>query len=182
MISTLLPQPRTRLKRVKVFQNAYLIFNPVAGGGNADQELATIRSLLEPHLNLKTCLTTPDLDAADLAKAAIAEHADLIIAAGGDGTVSAAASAIVHTEIPLAVIPRGTANAFINGLSLPNTLKEACIAILQGATRTIGTVKCNDTFMLLLAGIGFEAETVQAADRELKDKLGMFAYVIAGLN
>ena len=182
MTSTLLPQPETRLKQVRVFQNAYLIFNPVTGGGSAERDLAAIRSLLEPHLNLKVCETTPDTDAADLAKVAIASHADLIIAAGGDGTVSAAASAIVNTGIPLAVIPRGTANAFVNGLNLPNTIESACIAILQGATRTIGTVRCNETFMLLLAGIGFEAETVQAANRELKDKFGMFAYVMAGLN
>ncbi len=181
MISTLLPQPQTRLKRIKAFQNAYLIFNPVTSGANADQELATIQSLLKPHLNLTVLTTTPERDAADLAKEAIASDADLIIAAGGDGTVSAAASAVVNTEIPLAVIPRGTANAFVNGLGLPNTLEEACIAILQGATRTIGTVKCNDQLMLLLAGIGFEAETVKAADRDLKNKFGMLAYVIAGL-
>ncbi|MBE9011171.1 YegS/Rv2252/BmrU family lipid kinase, partial [Pseudanabaenaceae cyanobacterium LEGE 13415] len=181
MISTLLPQPETRLKRIKVFQNAYLIFNPVAGGANVDRELATIQSLLQPHLNLTIWKTTPERDAADLAKEAVAQQADLIIAAGGDGTVSAAASAVVNTDTPFAVIPRGTANAFVNGLDLPNTLEEACIAILQGATRTIGTVKCNDQFMLLLAGIGFEAETVQAANRDLKDKFGMLAYVIAGL-
>ncbi len=181
MISTLLPQPQTRLKRIKAFQNAYLIFNPVTGGSNSDRELATIQSLLKPHLNLTVLMTTPERDAADLAKEAIAKNADLIIAAGGDGTVSAAASAIVNTEIPLAVIPRGTANAFVNGLGLPSTLEEACIAILQGATRTIGTVKCNDQLMLLLAGIGFEAETVQSADRELKNKFGMLAYVLAGL-
>lgn len=181
MNSTLLPQPQTRLKRTKAFQNAYLIFNPATGGGNADRELAIIRSLLEPHLNLKICLTTPDTDAADLAKSAIAQHADLIIAAGGDGTVSAAASAVINTGIPLAVIPRGTANAFVNGLGLPDTVEAACISILQGATRTVGTVKCNGKFMLLLAGIGFEAETVQAANRELKDKFGILAYVIAGL-
>lgn len=181
MLSTLLPQPQTCLKRIKVFQNPYLIFNPVAGGANADRELATIESLLKPHLNLTVLTTTPEQDAADLAKEAIAQQADLIIAAGGDGTVSAAASAIVNTNIPLAAIPRGTANAFVNGLGLPNTLEEACIAILQGATRTIGTVKCNDQFMLLLAGIGFEAETVQTANRDLKNKFGMLAYVLAGL-
>lgn len=181
MISALLPQPQTRLKRIKAFQNAYLIFNPVAGGTNAEQELAVIESLLKPHLNLTIQFTTPDQDAAELAKQAVAQQADLIIAAGGDGTVSAAASAVVNTDIPLAVIPRGTANAFVNGLGLPNTLEEACIAILQGATRTIGTVQCNDQLMLLLAGIGFEAETVQAANRDLKDKFGMLAYIIAGL-
>lgn len=181
MLSALLPQPQTYLKRIKAFQNAYLIFNPVAGGTNADRELATIESLLKPHLNLTIWLTTPDQDAADLAKQAVAQQADLVIAAGGDGTVSAAASAVVNTDIPLAVIPRGTANAFVNGLGLPNTLEAACIAILQGATRTIETVKCNDRLMLLLAGIGFEAETVQAADRELKDKFGILAYILAGL-
>jgi len=100
MLSTLLPQPQTCLKRIRAFQNAYLIFNPVAGGANADQELATIESLLKPHLNLTVWTTTPEQDAADLAKEAMAQQADLIIAAGGDGTVSAAASAIVNTNVP----------------------------------------------------------------------------------
>jgi len=53
------------------------------------------------------------------------------------------------------VIPRGTANAFANGLGLPTTIEEACIAILQGATLTIDTARCNDRAMLLLTGIGF---------------------------
>lgn len=181
MIATFLPQPKTRLKRMHPFQSACLIFNPVAGQGDADQALSTIQSLLEPHLNLKVCLTTPEIGPDVLVRQAIAEGAELIIAAGGDGTVSAAASAVVNTGIPLAVIPRGTANAFVNGLGLPNTLEKACIAILQGATRTVGTVKCNDRLMLLLAGIGFEAETVEAADRELKDKFGILAYILAGL-
>jgi YegS/Rv2252/BmrU family lipid kinase len=181
MVTTLFPQPKTRLKRVKAFQNACLIFNPVSGQGDPDQELAAIRSFLEPHLPLQVCLTTPTVGPGQLAKAAIAQGADLIIASGGDGTVSAAASAVVNTGIPLAIIPRGTANAFANGLDLPLTLEAACIAILQGATRTIGTVNCNGQLMLLLAGIGFEANTVQAADRQLKDQFGMLAYVLAGL-
>lgn len=181
MITTLLPQPSTRLKRAKVFQKACLIFNPVAGQGDANQVLETIKSLLSPHLQLEVRLTTPEVGANVLAKEAIAQGAELIIASGGDGTVSAAATAVINTGIPLAVIPRGTANAFVNGLGLPNTVEKACIAILQGATRTIGTVDCNGKLMLLLAGIGFEADTVKSADRQLKNQFGIMAYIFAGL-
>ncbi|MFB2836129.1 YegS/Rv2252/BmrU family lipid kinase [Floridanema evergladense] len=181
MITTFLPQPSTHLKRAKVFQKASLIFNPVCGQGDANQILANIKSLLEPHLQLDVRLTTKEVGADVLAKEAIAQGAELIIAAGGDGTVSAAATAVVNTGIPLAVIPRGTANAFVNGLGLPNTVEKACIAILQGATRTIGTVDCNGKLMLLLAGIGFEADTVQSADRQRKNQFGIMAYIFAGL-
>lgn len=179
--TTLLPQPKTRLKQVKAFQRACLIFNPVAGQGDSEQTLATIQFFLEPHLKLDVCLTTPKVGPARLAKEAIARGADLIIAAGGDGTVSAAASAVVNTGIPLAVIPCGTANAFVNGLGLPNTLEKVCVAILQGATRTVDTVDCNGKLMLVLAGIGFEAHTIQVANRQLKDEFGILAYAIAGL-
>ncbi|MFB2876342.1 YegS/Rv2252/BmrU family lipid kinase [Floridanema aerugineum] len=180
-MTTLLPQPSTRLKRAKVFQKACLIFNPVAGQGDANQVLETIKSLLSPHLQLEVRLTTKEVGADVLAKEAVAQGAELIIAAGGDGTVSAAATAVVNTGIPLAVIPRGTANAFVNGLGLPNTVEKACIAILQGATRTVGTVDCNGKLMLLLAGIGFEADTVKSADRQLKNQFGIMAYIFAGL-
>jgi YegS/Rv2252/BmrU family lipid kinase len=181
MFSALLPQPSTQLKRAKVFQQACLIFNPVAGQGDANLALASIKSFLEPHLKLDVQVTTPEMDLAQVVKDAIAQGADVIVAVGGDGTVSLTASAIVNTGIPLAVIPRGTANAFVNGLGLPNTLEKACIAILQGATRTIGTVDCQGKLMLLLAGIGLEADTVQTADRAMKNQFGMFAYVLAGL-
>jgi diacylglycerol kinase (ATP) len=168
---------------------AYLIFNPVSGQGNPNQDLATIRTLLEPQILVNTILTQPNVDPVDQAKEAIAaiqsrsDHEfgpGLIIASGGDGTVSAVASAVIGTDIPLGVIPRGTANAFSVALNIPNTLEGACETILAGHTRLVDTARCNDTPMILLAGLGFEAGMVDRASRELKNRLGALAYLLAG--
>ena len=171
---------------------AYLIFNPIAGQGNPELDLAMIRQTLEPYLQLKVIFTQPDVDPADQAKAAIAaiqtnnsaaphsSDGDFIIASGGDGTVSAVANALISTGIPLGVIPRGTANAFSVALGIPTGLKQACENILTGNACIVDAARCNNFPMILLAGIGFEAETVERADRDMKNLLGAFAYFLAG--
>ena len=162
---------------------AHLIFNPVSGGGNGKQDLEFIRQMLEPHLHLEVHLTSPDIDPKELAIQAIAQNTDLIIASGGDGTVSAVAGAVIGTGIPLGVIPRGTANAFGMALGITqqlNQLRRACEIILAGKTRVIDAARCNDRPLILLAGIGYEAETIEKADREAKNRWGTLAYLMAG--
>lgn len=160
---------------------ARLIFNPVAGQGDPDQELALIQSILGEAFELETTLTTPEVGADVLAQEAVDRGVDAIFVSGGDGSVSAAASAVIGTKTPLGVIARGTANAFANALSIPTTIEAACENILKQHTKTIDVARCNGMPMVLLAGIGFEAETVQKANREAKNRLGILAYVLAGL-
>jgi YegS/Rv2252/BmrU family lipid kinase len=162
-------------------RSAYLIFNPVAGRGNADRDLATIQSILEPAIALEIHLTTPEIDADQLAMAAVSQGVEAVIAAGGDGTISAATTALIGTGIPLGVICRGTANAFANALDLPMTIEAACQTILACETRVIDAAQCNDKPMVLLAGIGFEAEAVERADRDSKNRFGLLAYIMAGI-
>ena len=163
---------------------AHLIFNPVSGQGNPDNELTLIQGMLDAHFNLQVHQTTPDITAEELTQKAIAAHADIIIASGGDGTVSAVASQVINTNIPLGVIPRGTANAFCQALGIAtNTvtpIRTACRIISAGHTQVVDAARCNDTPMILLAGIGFEAEMVEKADRDLKDQWGVLAYLMAG--
>ncbi|MEY2830969.1 MAG: hypothetical protein RLZZ574_227 [Cyanobacteriota bacterium] len=160
---------------------ACLIFNPVAGQGNSEQDLATIKSILEPTFDLDIQYTTPEVSAGELAVQAVKNNVEMIIASGGDGTVSAVAEALINTDVPLGAIARGTANAFANALDIPDTIEAACQVIVDGATKKVDAAYCNDKPMILLAGIGFEAETVEDADREAKDRLGMLAYVLSGL-
>lgn len=163
------------------FRSACLIFNPVAGQSDPDQDLAKIKTLLESEIELDICLTTKEVGAELLAQAAVKRGVQAIIASGGDGTLSAAAAAVVGTDIPLGIISRGTANAFATALDLPDTVEAACQTILQGATRKVDAAYCNGKPMVLLAGIGFEAETVELADRDAKNRFGMLAYILAGL-
>jgi YegS/Rv2252/BmrU family lipid kinase len=160
---------------------ACLIFNPVAGQGNAEQDLKTIESMLQPEIDLEVVITTAECEPGELAIAAIERGAEAIIASGGDGTLSAVAAALMGTNIPLGIISRGTANAFANALDLPTTIPAACEAIVAGGTQVVDMATCNGLPMVLLAGIGFEAETVDLADRDAKNRLGMLAYVLAGL-
>ncbi len=162
-------------------RSACLIFNPVAGQGNSEQDLAKIKSILEPEFELDIQITSKEVGGGELARRAVANNAEIIIASGGDGTVSAVAEALIETNIPLGAIARGTANAFANALGIPDTIEEACKVIVDGATKKVDAAMCNDKPMILLAGIGFEAETVEDADRESKDRLGMLAYILSGL-
>lgn len=168
-------------------REAYLIFNPVAGQGNPDRDLAMIRQILEPQVNLHTIFTQPGIDPVDQAKDAIAtlrllqndDKPGCIIASGGDGTVSAIAGITLETGIPLGIIPRGTANAFAVALGLPTDLKQACETIAAGNTRMVDATYCNDIPMVLLAGVGFEAGMVNNANREFKDRFGTLAYIFS---
>lgn len=171
-------------------QVAYLIFNPVAGQGDPDLALAMIREILEPQILVNVIKTKPDVDPSEQARVVIETIRSrndnelghcLIIASGGDGTVSAVAGATIGTGIPLGIIPRGTANAFAVGLGIPTNLRDACNTILAGNTHVIDAARCNDIPMILLAGLGFEAGMVFNASRELKNELGNLAYILAGV-
>ncbi len=162
-------------------RSACLIFNPVAGQSDPEQDLLTIQTLLEPEIDLDIKLTTPEIDAGQLAQEAVDRGVHMIIASGGDGTLSATAEALVGTNIPLGVISRGTANAFASALGIPDAIEAACETILGGITKVVDAAMCNGKPMVLLAGIGFEAEVVEKADRESKNRLGMMAYIVAGV-
>ncbi|NET87701.1 MAG: YegS/Rv2252/BmrU family lipid kinase [Kamptonema sp. SIO1D9] len=159
---------------------ACLVFNPVAGQSNAEEDLENIRALLEPEFDLDIRQTTKEKNANQIASGAIADGATLIIASGGDGTLSSAAEAVINTGIPLGVISRGTANAFAAALGIPDTIEEACQTIIDGQQTIVDAAKCNGKPMVLLAGIGFEAETIEKTDREKKSRFGVLAYILAG--
>lgn len=162
-------------------RSACLIYNPVAGQNDPEQDLAKIESILEPEFDLDIQFTTEEADGGELARRAVINKAEAVIASGGDGTVSAVAEALIQTKIPLGIIARGTANAFANALEIPDTIEAACQTIIDGGMKKVDAARCNGKPMILLAGIGFEAETVEDADRETKNRFGMLAYVLSGL-
>ena len=138
---------------------------------------------------LQIWMTQPNLDPAQQARELIqeikafeqqGEGESLIIASGGDGTVGAVASALADSDIPLGIIPRGTANAFSVALGIPTGVKAACTNLLLGNTRLVDVAMCNDQPMILLSGLGFEAGMVNKASRELKNILGPMAYIFSG--
>ncbi|MGF1457629.1 MAG: YegS/Rv2252/BmrU family lipid kinase [Leptolyngbyaceae cyanobacterium] len=162
-------------------QQIHVIFNPISGQGDSGRELETLESCLAGVGNLVVHLTSEDVDGNILAKQALSEGADLIVASGGDGTVSGVAAALINTDVPLGIIPRGTVNAFASAMNIPESIADACELIKQGHTRRVDTARCNDRSLLLLASIGFEADLMEETDRETKNKYGKLAILVNGL-
>lgn len=159
----------------------WLIVNAVSGGGKWRDAKADIVELLSPFMQLDIHFTDQNTSAHALAQHARQAGCKLVIACGGDGTVTEVASALVGTDVCLGIIPLGTTNALSHALwgisSKLMPVRTACLNILDGQQRAIDTARCNGHLMLLLTGIGFEQQMVASADRQRKNELGQLAYL-----
>lgn len=162
-------------------KNLTLIVNPVAGGGKWKQYRGEVLSRLNEKFKVTVKETTPEVDGKALAEQAKHEKTDIVIACGGDGTLTEVASALINTDITMGIIPFGTANALsqvLHGyISKVMPISTACDIIIKGDTLKIDTATCNDKVMLLVAAVGFEEQMISAADREEKNVGGQFAYL-----
>ena len=160
-------------------RRAALIFNPVAGRGADD--LDVLRAELEARFDLSVLATCRDRDADECARAALAERPDLLIAAGGDGTVSMVAGALVGSSTPLGIIARGTSNSIATGLGIPTDDEGALETLVNGEICAVDTARANGRTMLLHASVGFHAATVAGTPRDAKHRWGILAYIKEGL-
>ena len=123
--------------------------------------------------------------AGGLAKRAIASGADLIVVAGGDGTINEVTEGVAGTDVPLAILPAGTANVLACEMNVPMDLGKAAAALLFYPVERISTGRIHSrdveprTF-LLMAGAGLDAHIVYSLDIGLKRRLGKLAYWLAG--
>jgi diacylglycerol kinase family enzyme len=131
--------------------------------------------------------TTLDERGPELARGAVAAGARLVVAAGGDGTVRACAQALAGTQVPLAVVPLGTANLAARALGVPSGTGRALAAGFGGQERRIDLAVAETgagagalTFAAM-AGIGLDAEVVAATPRLLKSRAGWLAYAASGV-
>ncbi|MFP4014109.1 MAG: YegS/Rv2252/BmrU family lipid kinase [Chitinispirillaceae bacterium] len=106
---------------------------------------------------------------------------DLVIAAGGDGTINAVVNGLAGSGTALGVIPLGTVNVYAINLDIPMEIRSACQLIARGNTRRIDLGKAAGRYFTCLAGIGFDAYIVNQADKGLKKALGAAAYILIGL-
>ncbi|GHH69940.1 diacylglycerol/lipid kinase family protein [Promicromonospora soli] len=152
--------------------------------------------------------TTVDDPGKGQAQRALDDGADIVVAAGGDGTVRAVAETMVGANMPMGVLPVGTGNLLARNLELPlASTGDALDVIVHGRTRAIdvGWLRVTefaemprngenanqpdhepDTerehIFLVIAGLGFDAAMVATADADLKKKVGWLAYFVAGLS
>jgi YegS/Rv2252/BmrU family lipid kinase len=125
--------------------------------------------------------TKPDDTGERLARSAVESGVDVVLASGGDGTITACVAGVAGTGIPLGVLPCGTGNLLARNLGLPLDLEEALAVALTGTQRRLDVGTANGRPFVVMAGIGFDAEMLAGASEELKKRAGWAAYAFSGL-
>jgi YegS/Rv2252/BmrU family lipid kinase len=107
---------------------------------------------------------------------------NLVLAAGGDGTVAEVMAAAHQRSLPMGIVPLGTANIVARELGLPAGWRRATRRVLEHfpATRAVDLARVNDGYMALAAGIGFDATVMRHTPATLKYWFGRAAYFVAG--
>src|SRR6476646_9349251 len=156
-----------------------IIYNPAAGRVK-DRE--TIDEKLQQLSGAKIYSTKKEGDATRFAEDAVQQGQDLVVAAGGDGTLNEVINGIAHfaDRIQIGLVPLGTGNDFARTLALPNSIED-CIQILRtGKTRAIDLVRVTSDqvryFVNVSAG-GFSGLVDEKLTPEMKKTWGPLAYL-----
>ncbi len=154
-----------------------VLFNPMAGRRHGGRFRSVLHRLAEQGCQVTLQTTTGPGHAEGLAAAARRDQYDIVVAAGGDGTINEIVNGLTQDAPPLALIPMGTANVLAHELGVP--LQPAAVAdlIATGAARLIRPGRVNGRAFVQMAGFGIDAHVVANVNRRLKRITGKGAYV-----
>ncbi|MEW6054119.1 MAG: diacylglycerol kinase family protein [Nitrospirota bacterium] len=165
-----------------------LISNPVAKG-SSDRKVAMASYFLQSKgFSVDVLFTGKKGDAERFAGEAIKKSPAMIVAAGGDGTLNEIANGVAGSDIPVAVLPLGTTNVLAKELGIPEEVKGALETAVRGVRRkvSLGRITCAGEpagitrYFCLMAGIGFDGESVFRMNTAFKRISGKGAYVYSG--
>jgi YegS/Rv2252/BmrU family lipid kinase len=161
-----------------------VIANPVAGPAwrrrDPGQTGRHIRAILDRHHAKATlAFTEGPGHATSLARTAVADGADAVIAWGGDGTVNEVAAALVDSRVALGIVPAGSGNGLALELGLPRRSEDALAVALEGAERRIDVGELNGRPFFNCAGVGFDAYVAETFAASSSHVRGLASYVKA---
>ncbi len=138
----------------------------------------------EPPMWLSTTIDDPGKGMAQLALDA---DVDLVLVAGGDGTVRVVCGALANTGATLAIVPSGTGNLLAGNMKIPFDAERALDVALRGRTTTIDVLRVTAPdkevdHAVVMCGVGADAAVLNDTNEELKNQIGVAAYIIAGLS
>jgi len=115
------------------------------------------------------------------ARRAVDAGADLVLACGGDGTVTACAEGVAGSNVPLGILPMGTGNLLARNVGLPIDWSEALVVALTGIDRPLDAGVVNGRSFVVMAGLGLDASMMRDTSEPLKRRLGWAAYAVSAL-
>jgi YegS/Rv2252/BmrU family lipid kinase len=177
------------LEKFGNLKRASIIYNPVARGLSRHRHLLqrSIQSLKNQGIEARLIPTEAPGTAGFQARQEVESGVDLILAAGGDGTINEVASGMLHSRVPMAILPGGTANVLAREMRLPINLDRVAqqISEFQPHPVSVGRVSSLDVeprAFLCMAGVGLDAEIVSRVNPNLKVRTGKFAYYVSGFS
>lgn len=168
------------------YRDARVIYNPYAGRLIRGQRLLqrTIDLIERQGTRARLAPTTGPNTASLMARRYIEEGADLIVAAGGDGTINEITNGMVHSQVPLAILPGGTANVLAHELGMHRSFEAAAglLSQLVPARISVGLLRGENyhRHFVMMAGVGLDAQIVNDLNLDLKAVAGKLAYYSGG--
>lgn len=162
--------------------SAVVIANPTSGSYShyAWQMEESLDYLRRSGWSVELRLTKEAGDARQHAREAVAQQVNVVIAAGGDGTINEVIQELAGSETALGVLPFGTVNVWAREMNIPLDSAGACAVLLHGKTQRIDLGKVNDRYFLLMVGIGLDAVIAQAVEKKPIKRLGVLGYLLVG--
>ncbi|MET9019060.1 lipid kinase [Actinopolymorpha sp. NPDC004070] len=162
----------------KRFDRVALVVNSGSRSGAATYEEAR-RRLGDLGVPLGECYPVADGTRLPEVVAEVADHHDLVVVGGGDGTLSTAVDHLAPRGTALGVLPLGTANDFARTLRIPFDLAGACETIAHGKVVDVDLGRIGDNYFVNVASIGLSVGVTQALTSRMKRRLGPLAYPLA---
>lgn len=157
-------------------RKALLITSPNSRIGDSPELQRACETLREANIEL---LTTAPKGAVQ-AEAEITRHrdsVDFVIVAGGDGTLNTMAEVLHRQQLPLGILPMGTANDLARTLSIPEELQSACTIIIDGHRQWIDLGEVNQCYYFNVAGIGLGTRITHELTSKIKKRWGVLGYL-----
>jgi len=155
------------------------IINPISGGHNKAEIIKAISKLLDSNkFDISITHTKRAGYAAKIAKKAVENNMDIVVAVGGDGTINEIASQLVNTDTALAIIPCGSGNGLARELEIPLHYKKAIQQINTLNIKKIDVGICNNQYFFSLVGMGFDAKVAYDFNQGKKRKFLGYAWAI----
>ena len=163
---------------------AFVILNPGAGSGDTQEK---VREALDSHftasgIEFEVYEQLEEDKPAEIVHACLRGGFDLVVAAGGDGTVSGVFDGLYGSSIPLGIIPTGTGNLIAREFGIPTEVDDA-VALIAGTPRSmrIDAMKIGERVYVLNAGVGISAGVIAGTTPNSKRRFGRIAYFVTAL-
>jgi YegS/Rv2252/BmrU family lipid kinase len=166
---------RPKQSRRKIF----IILNPVAGrSGDANIHELLDKQLTDRGIDYEIYETTGEGEISEVSRRARQSGFDIVVAAGGDGTVAAVLNGLVHSEVPMGILPVGTGNGLARALKIPLKVEEALQTITdEHQVLDLDTMRVGKRYFVMNVSIGISSRAMKDTPPDEKQKKGLLAYV-----